>query len=190
MPYSSDEGKDWLRERIGEALRYQPPPGPWPVVEGVMQIPGPRVLDIGAGSGAYVDLVRRASTLIPHVTGIEIYEPYVEMFGLRGRYDEVMVADVREIELPSAEVAILGDVLEHMPLDEAVCVWEKAIAAAHTAVFLSLPIVPWPQGPQFGNEHETHVETWSHSKVVTTLPGITRWATTPTIGVYEAWVAE
>lgn len=188
MPYSSSDGKDWLGGRICMALRYSLPrfekEG-----DSTYHLLAPRVLDIGAGSGTYADLVQRSGPLA-HLTAVEIHAPYVTMFGLRGRYDEVIVADVRGIELPEAEVVILGDVLEHMPLADAVAVWEKARRAARTAVFLSLPIVPWPQGPQFDNEHEAHVEDWSHPKVVRNLPGITRWSLTPTIGAYEAWLLE
>jgi hypothetical protein len=53
-------------------------------------------------------------------TAIEIWEPYVEAFGLTQKYDKVIVHDVRRMEkLPDADLYIFGDVPEHMPPDEA-----------------------------------------------------------------------
>jgi hypothetical protein len=80
---------------------------------------------------------------------------------------------------------ILGDVLEHLTLPDALGVWRAARAhAAH--VVLSIPIVPYPQGVHHGNIHEVHLQEWSHEAVVDLLPGIVRWKRLPSIGVYLA----
>jgi 2-polyprenyl-3-methyl-5-hydroxy-6-metoxy-1,4-benzoquinol methylase len=164
MPYSSGEGKEWLLGRLTAAAPET-------------------VLDIGAGSGTYARLLR------PRVPGcrfiaIEVYAPYVERFGLAALYDQVIVGDVRHVELPSCDVAILGDVLEHLPHPDAVAVWDKVRRAAGTTL-LSLPIVRYRQGTSEGNAHEAHLHTWDHEQVLA-LGGIVAYEVGRQIGVYEA----
>lgn len=169
MPHSADEGKDWTRERV------------------VALNPG-SVLDIGPGAGTYAKLLR------PHLPGtemwgIEVFEPYVERYGLNDLYDRVLVTDARTAPFPTVDVVILGDVLEHMQLTEAVEVWHRALRAARMAVFASLPIIDYPQGALEGNCHETHLVTWDHDMVMATLPGIEEFATYTIVGVYRGSVA-
>lgn len=182
MPYSSGEGKDWMCERIWAALEAAPAR----FHEGDRL--APRLLDVGAGSGTYAELLAatRPRRFLPHMTAIEVYAPYVERFGLRRLYDEVVIGDAREIEFPAVDVVVLGDVLEHMPLAAAVAVWGKARRAASTAVLASLPVVPWPQGECEGNPHEAHVETWTHERVMAELPGIRECWLGGQIGCYQA----
>lgn len=167
MPWSSTEGKDWLVDRI-RALSPM------------------SVLDIGPGAGIYATLLRPVLEPGAKFHALEIHEPYVERFGLRDLYDRVDIGDARDMKFPRLDVVILGDVIEHMTLDEAKVVWFKARAAAKQAVFLSLPIVEYPQGECEGNPHEAHLHTWDHDMVVRELDGIREWATFTQIGVYRA----
>lgn len=168
MPRSIDEGKAWMREQI------------------VALQPG-SILDVGPGWGTYARLLR------PHLPdctflGVEIYPPYVQRYSLLDWYDEVIIGDIRQVDAPLVDVVILGDVLEHMSFDDAVTVWTQARHTARRAVFLSLPVVDYPQGAWEGNEHEAHLHIWSHDLVMSTLPGIVDHATYTQIGVYQAGV--
>lgn len=167
MPRSAFEGKMWTRGKIA-ALD-----------------PG-SILDIGPGVGTYHDLL--SSHLRPAVlwSCIEIFEPYVERYRLRDKYRKVTVGDARAVPFCSSDIVILGDVLEHMPFDDALVVWNKARESAATAVFLSLPVIEYPQGALEGNIHETHLHTWSHELVMDSLPGIVDSATYTQVGVYQA----
>jgi hypothetical protein len=128
------------------------------------------IVDVGAGAGTARDFY---GPEFPGArwTAIEIWEPYVAMFGLDARYDSVVVADVREADLPSADLYLLGDVLEHMSAGDALRVWGRAGLAAPWLV-LSLPVLPYPQGPEFGNPHEAHLHQWDMSSVLASFPGI------------------
>jgi hypothetical protein len=129
------------------------------------------VVDVGAGFGGYREFLQ-PFTPVANWTAIEVFEPYVDRFLLRYRYATVMVADVRTVDpLPSADIYLLGDVVEHMPRSDAYDLWEKVLASCWRAV-VSLPIVPYPQGEAEGNPYEAHVETWSTEQVYGELGGI------------------
>lgn len=167
MPRSCSEGKPWMCDRI-------------------VALAPASILDIGPGVGTYHDLLHTRLAPQPDWSCIEIFEPYVDRYNLRGKYSTVIVGDARIEPFPAADVVILGDILEHVPLTDAVHLWAKARAAAKHAVFLSLPIIEYPQGELEGNIHETHLHTWSHELVLESLPGIVDHATYTEIGVYQA----
>jgi SAM-dependent methyltransferase len=145
------------------------------------------ILDVGCGAGTYSDLVRGAG-MTAELIGIEVWEPYIERFGLATRYDHLIVADVRGLDpLPPADVVILGDVLEHMTEQDAVTVWERARRTARKAVFLSVPIMHYPQGAEEGNPFEEHiVDDYTHDRVLATFSGVTAHWVGTIVGVYEA----
>ncbi len=168
MPQSSAEGKPWTRE----------------VVERLAAEVGPlTVLDVGPGVGTYAKLL--AGPAVAHITGLEVWAPYVETYRLRDHYDEIVVGDARTTPLPEVDLVIMGDVAEHMVEAEARELWRRACAAAKHAVILSIPIVHYPQGHLEGNPHEHHVEEdWDHDRVIEAFEGITDWWTGSVVGVY------
>jgi hypothetical protein len=168
MPYSSDEGKDYTRTFLSVCNPTS-------------------VLDIGPGAGTYGRMVRS----LPggwriRCMAIEVCVTYVSQFDLPHLYDQVIVGDARTTPFPDVDVVILGDVLEHMHEYEAVAVWYKALAAAKTAVFLSIPTVPWPQEGTPENPHEAHVSDWTPEKVLATFPYIDSYMIGEEVSVFVA----
>jgi hypothetical protein len=165
---SSAEGKGWIRERVG-----------------LLATGGPlEVLDVGPGVGTYAKLL--AGPDVSRIVGIEIYPPYVETYRLRQYYDEIIIGDARRVPLPAADVVILGDVAEHMTEEQALDLWGRSSSAARRAVYLSIPIVHYPQGEIEGNEHEHHVvDDWDHDKVMAAFEGIGQFWLGDEVGVYE-----
>ena len=72
MPFSSDNCKKEIRSFI----------------EGR---PHATILDIGCGAGAYARMFPESK-----VTGVEIWQPYIEQYNLRHIYDELHVEDARK----------------------------------------------------------------------------------------------
>ena len=143
------------------------------------------VLDVGAGAGKYGSIVKLWDPSV-HVTALEVWEPYVDEFKLRERYDEVLVTDVRTHDDFDYELVILGDVLEHMSEAEAVALWQKVASQARYAV-VSIPIIHYHQGEEHGNPFQRHVEEdWTHEKVMSSFSGITQFAELDVVGVYLA----
>lgn len=142
------------------------------------------VLDIGPGVGTYAKLL--AGPAVSRLTGVEIWPPYVETYRLRDYYDEIVLGDARKVDLPPADVVIVGDVAEHMTESDALALWERCGAAAARAVYLSIPIVHYPQHEIEGNPHEIHVdEDWNHDRVLASFTGIGAYEVGSEVGVYE-----
>ena len=142
MPFSSESGKKYIKD----------------IVSG---LPRQKMLDIGCGCGTYAKMFPDANW-----TGVEIWEPYVEKYGLTDLYHNLYIADARTWE-PAAhyDVAFAGDVLEHMTVDEAKHLMDKLKLCADTVV-VSIPIGHYPQGEYEGNPYEAHVtDNWAHGQV-------------------------
>jgi SAM-dependent methyltransferase len=139
------------------------------------------VLDVGAGEGTYLSLAHRRGQ---HWTAVESWEPYVAKYELEKRYDRVIRGDVRSIEWPDVDLVIFGDVLEHMTHADALAVWNEARKHSRY-ILLSIPIVPYPQGPVGGNPYEEHRSTWMHGECVE-LPGVIASRKLRSIGCYLA----
>lgn len=158
MPFSDAEGKDWSAERI---LRARPD----------------EVWDIGPGQGTYSMLLRDQLPGARWV-GVEIWEPYVETYDLRSKYDVVVVNDVKNALLPYSPngLVIFGDVLEHIPDFEDGSPWGVARLLGYAKsrfryILVSLPIVHSPQGEVFGNPYETHHRDWSFDEMHELMDG-------------------
>jgi hypothetical protein len=114
-----------------------------------------RILDVGAGMGTYADLLRPHTSAV--IDGIEVWEPYVEQFGLYEKYDTLFVCDARDHRLwADYDLVIFGDVLEHMSMKDAKRLWEHAKHSLWGMI--SLPIVHYPQGAEYNNPYEVHVQ--------------------------------
>ncbi|MEO8828616.1 class I SAM-dependent methyltransferase [Lapillicoccus sp.] len=173
MPMSSIEGKDWIKARVHELAERH-----GPLV----------VLDVGPGVGTYAKLLQGPD--VRRIIGLEVWEPYVATYSLASHYTEVVIGDVRTTVLPDVDIVILGDVLEHMTRAEAVAVWARAADAAQRAVYLSMPIVHYPQDEIENNPFEVHVEQdWDVASVLGAFEGVgARW-TGIEVGVFERLMA-
>ena len=104
--------------------------------------------------------------------GIEAWEPYVEKFQLKERYNNLFIKDARDHENFDYDIVIFGDVLEHMPEKDAVKLWDKMSKQARYAI-ISIPIIHHPQGPYEGNPYEVHhEEDWNTDRVLEKFNGI------------------
>jgi hypothetical protein len=148
MPTSDKQGKFIAKALIREADPF-------------------RVWDVGCGDGTYSDLARDVTSC--HWVGIEIWRPYVEQFELHKKYNSVAQTDIREVDMsfcaiPSNSLIIFGDVLEHMPEDDA----RRVILRAKKSfrwILVSLPIVHAPQGEVNGNPYEAHLKHWTFDEM-------------------------
>jgi hypothetical protein len=112
----------------------------------------------GAGAGYYGKLFKK---LVPscYCTAVEVFVPYIEKYRLSAIYDKIYTDDASKMALPSADLAICGDVIEHMTKDVATD-FIKRIEAKYRHVIVSIPFGSYPQGSSEGNEFEKHLSTF------------------------------
>jgi 2-polyprenyl-3-methyl-5-hydroxy-6-metoxy-1,4-benzoquinol methylase len=153
MPTSNPENKLWVIRKI-KSLEHG------------------KILDVGAGQGDYLELIKAYLPDNVIVDAVEAWEPYIEKFNLRERYNNVFIQDVREFEDFKYDIVIFGDVLEHMPESDAVDLWNKMSKQAKCAI-ISIPIIHHPQGAYEGNPYEIHhEEDWTTERVLDKFYGI------------------
>jgi SAM-dependent methyltransferase len=133
-----------------------------------------RILDIGVGSGTYAKLLKNNNVCVnTEIIGIEAWKPYIEQFALDSLYTKIINQDVRAIawkDLGNFDVAIAGDVLEHVTKEEAIDIVEQVLDFSKTLI-ISIPVVHMPQDAYEGNPFEIHVKPdWSHEEVLATWP--------------------
>lgn len=115
-----------------------------------------RILDIGVGAGKTSRLLRPyASRLI----GVEAYAPYVDRFGLRQLYDELMLMHVALVdpeEFARFHIAVIGDTLEHLSIVTAQNLLAN-LASFGVLTFVQVPFL-YEQGALEGNLFEMHLQ--------------------------------
>lgn len=81
---------------------------------------GQRILDVGVGCGTYAD------GLTPlRIDGIEIYQPYIDEFSLREKYNNIYNVDILNFDYDGYDYIIIGDVLEHIEKTKAISLIEN-----------------------------------------------------------------
>jgi hypothetical protein len=124
------------------------------------------ILDVGPGAGQWYDLLH---DWFPSAAFdcIEIFEPYVERYGLRKKYRHVIVGDARERSMGRYDLVIFGDVIEHMMKSDAVAMVDRLLSKH---ALISIPIGPCPQDGTEENPHEEHLAEWSTAEVLESFP--------------------
>lgn len=144
---------------------------PW-IEQEIKKINPSKVLDVGAGAGIYLDLIRNSLGNEVIVDAVEVWNPYIEYFNLRNRYNNVYELDVKDFTNFDYDLVIFGDVLEHMTEQEAVEVWNRVSKMAKNAI-ISIPIVHYHQDAINNNPYEIHVEEdWNTERVLSNFSHI------------------
>jgi len=145
MPISHVEGKEWTYDH---AVKAQPS----------------KIYDVGPGVGTYSDLLR--SSTKAHWVGIEVWEPYIEEYALRSKYDEVVRQDARDYPFgyDRNSLILFGDVIEHMDEFDSKQLLRLAKQASKY-VLVSIPIMHCEQGAVNGNPYEAHVRHWGFEEM-------------------------
>lgn len=114
------------------------------------------ILDIGAGCGTYSDLIRGYGY---KMDAVEIWEPYIKQYDLKNKYGWVYEENVLKMPLDvlgAYDFYILGDVLEHLSVEDAQ--WLLSFLRLKGKKFLIAVPYQMEQGEYEGNTHETHLQ--------------------------------
>jgi hypothetical protein len=126
------------------------------------------------GRGNYGWFLRQDLGWRGTLIGLEVWAPYVDgpnalAGGNRTYYNRIEIGDVRKSESLIAElqpdVVFAFDVIEHMVRDEGIAVLAMLARHSRREALVSVPIVPYPQGPIHGNPYEEHKHDWTVDEV-------------------------
>lgn len=167
MPGSDSANKGWVMEKLRE-------------------IEPKRILDVGAGNGNFGQRVKSVFGDSVVIDAIEAWEPYISQFNLNSKYNNVFNQDARLWDDFAYDLVVFGDVLEHMSEAEAKELWSKASSAAKYGL-ITIPIIHYPQGAEFGNPFEIHhEEDWNTARLLEAFPGIIDYKEFSITGAYLA----
>ena len=110
-----------------------------------------KILDVGAGSGTYFNLL---SDYFTNMEAVEIFKPNIDKYELDKKYTRVYNADIRDFKYDYYDLIIFGDVIEHLEVEEAQKVLEYAKDRCQNMV-VSVPY-EYPQDEFEGNLYEIH----------------------------------
>lgn len=133
-----------------------------------------RFADFGCGCGTYARLFR---PLIHDASwiGVDIWPPYFREYSVQDWYDSLIVADARYVDfdkLPAFDIALFGDILEHMTREESAACIDSVLSYIPYALF-SIPLGHSPQEESHGNPWERHVaDGWTVELLVQTFPAL------------------
>ena len=113
-----------------------------------------KILDIGAGVGTYSKLLRNLGY---RMDCMEVWLPYVVEYRLNELYDNVIIGDVMNYDISNYDVIIIGDVLEHLSIADALLLMERIESNGQ----MCLVAVPYKmeQGEYEGNKYEIHKQS-------------------------------
>lgn len=116
------------------------------------ELPTGKGIDVGAGAGFWADLFGWGK-----LDALEVWPEYIREFGLKSRYRRVFEGDARSFDRwDEYNFAVIGDVLEHLSVEDSKALLETLRKARIVAV-VAVPYLS-PQGPCNGNPHEEHLQ--------------------------------
>jgi len=110
------------------------------------------ILDVGFGSGIYGKLLNEKG--YHNIDGIDIYGGELEGTGLDSIYRTIFIEDIQTFKFNHYNLIIMGDILEHLPLQNAKFILKKlSLKCDHLMV--SVPY-QFSQNGTLSNPYEKH----------------------------------
>lgn len=134
MPYSHDFYKQDVKTFIDKNIKKNS-----------------KILDVGPGNGTYSSLL---SPLGYQLDCLEIFEPYIEKYDLKSKYNKVNLGNIVYFDIKDYDFIILGDILEHVTVPEAKLVIDRIVKQGKECI-VAVPYL-CEQGTMEDNEFETH----------------------------------
>lgn len=113
-----------------------------------------KILDVGPGQGTYAKLLNEIGY---KMDAIEAWPPYVDQFNLTNLYRHVYIGDIRDFDYSSYGYIILGDILEHLTVEEGQKLIQD-ITNKGIRCLVAIPYMMEQDGEEYGNSYETHLQ--------------------------------
>jgi 2-polyprenyl-3-methyl-5-hydroxy-6-metoxy-1,4-benzoquinol methylase len=119
------------------------------------------VFDVACGFGDWGYLIKTRKDGNYHLTGVDVWKPYLENLRHLKIYNELIEADIRYYEPPKKyDIIIACEVLEHLKKEEGFQLLNKLESACDRRIIISTPHGFTHQGPLENNNFQRHVSEW------------------------------
>lgn len=111
------------------------------------------VLDVGAGCGTYYNLLH---DVFPNMDAVEVFKDNIINYSLEDKYNKVYNMDIKNFKFEHYDLVIMGDVLEHLTVEEAQFVIEYIYPRCNQ-LLIAVPY-QMEQGEVENNKYEIHLQ--------------------------------
>jgi ubiquinone/menaquinone biosynthesis C-methylase UbiE len=120
------------------------------------------VLDIACGNGTFTAQVNADKKY--EITGVELFDPYIQNAKKLGVFKDVIKQDVREITFSdnSFDIVHASQLVEHLKSEETIALLEKMEKIATKKVIVGTPNGHYDQDEYDGNELQRHQSAWTY----------------------------
>ena len=115
-----------------------------------------KILDVGFGSGVYGKILK--SFFYKNIDGVDIWDKNIEDMGLNYIYDNIFIEDILNFEFDHYDLIIMGDVLEHISLEDSKKLLNKFINGKASKLFIQVPYMYENHNEWYGNPNEVHIQ--------------------------------
>ena len=110
------------------------------------------ILDVGAGSGTYYNLLHDE---YKNIDAVEVYAPNIENYKLRDKYENVYNDNIVGFEYNFYDLIIFGDIIEHLSIEDAQNVLKYAYDRCNNLI-VAVPYTFVQEANE--NEYEEHIQ--------------------------------
>jgi hypothetical protein len=137
-----------------------------------------KILDVGAGCGTYANILKEYK----NIDAIEIYKPYIKKYDLKKKYKNIFNLNIIDFEFNFYDIIILGDVLEHLEIEDAQKLINKLYNKCEDLI-ISVPYLMIQHGLE--NKHEDHIQDDLTEEIMETrYPNLKKMWSNNTIAIY------
>jgi ubiquinone/menaquinone biosynthesis C-methylase UbiE len=115
-----------------------------------------KILDVGFGCAIYARLLRKNG--YKNIDGVDVYEQGIKELKLERYYRRIFIDDILDFSFTYYDLIILGDVLEHLSLEDAQALlggWIRKNKMNHLLVSIPFQL---KQSSTHENPHEEHLQ--------------------------------
>ncbi|MEE1156108.1 MAG: class I SAM-dependent methyltransferase [Methanobrevibacter sp.] len=115
-----------------------------------------KILDVGFGGGVYGKILK--AFYYENIDGVDVWPENIDEMGLNFIYDNIFIENVLDFEFERYDLIIMGDVLEHMSLEDSKVLLNKFINGKTSKLFIQVPYMYENHHEWQGNPYEVHIQ--------------------------------
>ena len=115
-----------------------------------------KILDVGFGGGVYGKILK--AFYYEHIDGVYVWPENINEMGLNFIYDNIFIENVLDFEFERYDLIIMGDVLEHMSLEDSKNLLNKFTNGKAAKLFIQVPYMYENHHEWQGNPYEVHIQ--------------------------------